>query len=101
MPPFVAAVAARPSDGGSSVKRTQRGADAERRASPWRWGAIQRWHGLRLIQSSVPEAKRIVPRNQEYDFIRQSGAETESGNWQGQKTPTDKPTVVGTRKVFM
>lgn len=98
MPLFIGAVvAAHPSES-SSVKRVERGADAERRSSPWRWGAIQRWHGLRLIHSSTPDAKRIVPRNREYDFIRQSGAETESANWQGRKTPTDEPRVVATKQ---
>lgn len=96
MPPFVV-VAAHPSES-LSIKCVEHGADAERRTSPWRWGAIQRWYGLRLIHSSVPGAKQIVPRNREYDFIRQSGAEAESGNWQGEKTPTDKPTAVATKK---
>lgn len=89
MPALVAVAVARPSQS-SGVKCAERGADAERRSSPWRWGAIQRWHGLRLIHSTAPDAKRNIPRNQEYDFIRQSGAEMESANWQGRKTPTDE-----------
>lgn len=70
------------------VQRAEQGADAERRSSPWQWGAVQIWHALRLIRSPAPDAKRIVPRKRAYDFIRQSGAEAESANWQDRKPPT-------------
>lgn len=42
---------ARPS-GSSGAQRMDRGADAERRSSPWQRGAIQRRRGLRVIHIS-------------------------------------------------
>lgn len=54
-----------------------------------------------VIHSSVPDAKRLIPRYREHDFIRQSGAETESVHWQGRKTPTDKPRAVTSKRAFV